>query len=385
MTHASQQKGGTEDVKELDGPDGLDGLIRPVLQGQSATDPCPEADLLAAHYEGELSERERLELNRHISQCARCQAHLALVARSDASAVEPASSRATTTRWNWTLGWAGLAATLVAAVVVWMVASRPASLPQSAATPVTTVADSSPAATNVPSPSVPSPNVPSPSVPSLKRARPVAPVGVPTSDLAKPPAPVKEPKATPLGATSTLSVDRVAERAEQRDNNAAAKAAQSAAAPTPEKDDRDPRRENLQTVTTLAAPAPQAARTFAARSSPATVPVTSSNGQSVWRVEGADIRHSTDGGRTWTGQVVTGTNQLVAGSAPSPTICWMVGRQGLILRYQDMVGWERRQSPEAVDWVSVIALDLDRATVVASDGRRFRTEDGGQTWASETP
>jgi photosystem II stability/assembly factor-like uncharacterized protein len=150
-------------------------------------------------------------------------------------------------------------------------------------------------------------------------------------------------------------------------------------------DDRDARRETIQGFTSAraaaapAAPAPRAL--METRSTVDVLTTASSDGQSLWSVEGVLIRHSTDGGRTWNAEPVAGTNQLVAGFAPSPTVCWMVGRQGLILRYQDQGGWQRRTAPGAVDLVSVIALDADHATVSTADGRQFRTEDGGQTWA----
>jgi photosystem II stability/assembly factor-like uncharacterized protein len=43
--------------------------------------------------------------------------------------------------------------------------------------------------------------------------------------------------------------------------------------------------------------------------------------------------------------------------------------------------WQRIAFPEAVDLTAVAASSALVAIVDASDGRRFRTADGGVTWA----
>ena len=74
------------------------------------------------------------------------------------------------------------------------------------------------------------------------------------------------------------------------------------------------------------------------------------------------------------------TVRLTAGASPAPSICWLVGPQGIVLLTTDARSWRRIAFPEAVDLVSVRASDDKIATVSTADGRAFSTTDGGQTW-----
>ena len=70
---------------------------------------------------------------------------------------------------------------------------------------------------------------------------------------------------------------------------------------------------------------------------------------------------------------------LLAGSATSPTNCWLVGRDGVVLVTNDG-GPSAGFLPEVVHLTGVTAMDVMRATVTAIDGRKFSTSDGGLTW-----
>jgi len=100
-----------------------------------------------------------------------------------------------------------------------------------------------------------------------------------------------------------------------------------------------------------------------------------------WRVvEGRAVQRSPDAGATWLNQYTAPSGVfLTAGTAPSATICWLVGRAGAIVVSTDGV-WQRVTFPDAVDLASVIAPDARTATVTTVDGRRFATADGGRTW-----
>ncbi len=74
------------------------------------------------------------------------------------------------------------------------------------------------------------------------------------------------------------------------------------------------------------------------------------------------------------------TVELTAGASPSPSVCWVVGRNGTVLRSTDGRTWTGVNIPEAADLVSVDATDASIAIVTTADGRRFRTSDGGRTW-----
>lgn len=103
----------------------------------------------------------------------------------------------------------------------------------------------------------------------------------------------------------------------------------------------------------------------------------------VWRLgPGGSIERSADGGATWQRQVSGVTADLLAGSAPSLTVCWAVGRGGVVLRTTDGSTWSQVVSPTAQDLTAIVAVDAEQATVTAADGKRYATTDGGRTWRS---
>ncbi len=92
------------------------------------------------------------------------------------------------------------------------------------------------------------------------------------------------------------------------------------------------------------------------------------------------MQRSPDAGATWSNQYTAPSGVfLTAGTAPSATVCWLVGRAGAIVVSTDGV-WQRVTFPDAVDLASVVAPDARTATVTTVDGRRFATADGGRTW-----
>jgi hypothetical protein len=114
---------------------------------------------------------------------------------------------------------------------------------------------------------------------------------------------------------------------------------------------------------------------------PPTVVVASPDLSVRWRVgPGGSIERTLDAGRTWQAQASNVKEDLLAGSAPSETVCWVVGRAGTILRSTDGEQWENVSSPAAVDWIGVRAEDALRATVVSVYRQRYATTDGGKTW-----
>jgi len=71
---------------------------------------------------------------------------------------------------------------------------------------------------------------------------------------------------------------------------------------------------------------------------------------------------------------------LTAGASPSSSVCWLVGPRGTVVLSVDGGRWQQVGFPEPADLVAVRADDAKNATVTASDGRVFRTTDGGITW-----
>jgi photosystem II stability/assembly factor-like uncharacterized protein len=112
--------------------------------------------------------------------------------------------------------------------------------------------------------------------------------------------------------------------------------------------------------------------------------VTSPNGAAVWRFgSGGRLLKSTDRGTTWHAQPSGVTSDLLAGSAPSASVCWLVGRDGTVIVTSDSEHWSSRPLPARLDLVVVEAIDARQAIVTARDGRRFATSDGGTTWRTK--
>ena len=82
----------------------------------------------------------------------------------------------------------------------------------------------------------------------------------------------------------------------------------------------------------------------------------------------------------WDPQASGVTVDLVAGSAPSSSICWIVGRAGTILRTLDGYRWTKVSAPVSDDLVTVVATSAADATITDAAGVRFATADGGLTW-----
>jgi len=104
-------------------------------------------------------------------------------------------------------------------------------------------------------------------------------------------------------------------------------------------------------------------------------------GAVLWRAgAGGQIARSDDGGATWQPQASGVAADLLAGSAPSPDVCWIVGSAGTVLITTDGRRWQRRPFPVAVDLTGIATSSPSAAIVTARDGRRFETFDAGLTW-----
>jgi hypothetical protein len=98
---------------------------------------------------------------------------------------------------------------------------------------------------------------------------------------------------------------------------------------------------------------------------------------------GGRIERSADSGKTWEPQSSGVTADLLAGSAPSAKICWVVGAAGTILRTTDGRHWKNVNAPAALSWTRVLALDDKRAVLTSADEKRYVTTDGGKTWQKQ--
>lgn len=99
-----------------------------------------------------------------------------------------------------------------------------------------------------------------------------------------------------------------------------------------------------------------------------------------WRVlENGVVERQTIGSTMWE-RVAIPSGMPTSGVAPSPLVCWLAGRDGVVLRATDGRTFTRIAFPEAADLIAVSATSALDARVTTADGRTFTTSDGGATW-----
>jgi photosystem II stability/assembly factor-like uncharacterized protein len=100
-----------------------------------------------------------------------------------------------------------------------------------------------------------------------------------------------------------------------------------------------------------------------------------------YRLAGAGfVEVTADGGATWNGVQVSQNARLIAGSAPSAKVCWIVGRDGAITLTKNGTDWERVNPPVQANFVAVSAKNDNTATVTTVDGKKYSTTDRGKKW-----
>lgn len=349
----------------------LDAFLRRSATGRATTAPtsaCLDAETVAAWVDGGLSADAQASAEAHAADCGRCQAMLASVLATSDSA-SPAGGVLVPV-WRRSLPWTAplaAAAVVVFAVVIWTsgprsagMADRPAASPE---VPATVKA------------------APEPAVPDAGRA-------------GEPPAPARKAEtlaprelrqdrfddartATPSGSAAAPAAGASAQASDAAEANVAKAEANDLSA-------RDEA-----TAPPAAAPSPQtdalrrAPQALASRGATAVTEIASPDPATRWRIRsGATVERSADGGQTWVPQVIGAATTLTAGSAPSASVCWIVGRGGMVFVTSDGTSWTSRPLTPAVDLVGVTATNALVATVIAADGRRFATIDGGNSWTA---
>jgi hypothetical protein len=101
----------------------------------------------------------------------------------------------------------------------------------------------------------------------------------------------------------------------------------------------------------------------------------------LWQIPEQGVLKSEDGGATWRQASLPVTNGHVASiSAPSARVCWLAGRDSLILLTTDGTHWQTVAPPARADFIQVVAENAFSATVATADGLRFQTGDAGEHW-----
>lgn len=356
---------------------------------------CLDADTLARWADGKLSGDERGVVLAHAVACARCQALLAAMVRTEPPRIARPSRRFPSTLVRWALPLAA-----AAALALWIAVDREA-LPPPEAKPAEPAPSSAMAQPPV-SPATPSPAVEAPRSTSSASAD----ANAERDARAEKRTPVKAPDA-PAGEQARLEV---------QDTRAAAAPPAQTAAPPPAETVVAPTATESLPVGPQAAPqvateaakqiptAPQAAtqqvpggglaetvaqdsaaargvvaRRF--RSDVTWVEVPSPEPLIRWRfTPGGDVERSADAGLTWMREQIGGARvPLIAGAAPSSSVCWLTGRDGVVLRFTSAEGWQRVPLPVRAHVISIVASDAQNAIVRVQDAQ-FRTTDGGKTW-----
>jgi hypothetical protein len=109
------------------------------------------------------------------------------------------------------------------------------------------------------------------------------------------------------------------------------------------------------------------------------------DGMVLWRLGAkGQVERSVDCGVSWVQQRSGVKSELLAGSAPSESVCWIVGRGGTILKTTDGgAHWSKVVWPNAGEITGIQAFDAMHAVVyggTADISGRFATNDGGTTW-----
>jgi hypothetical protein len=342
---------------------------------------CMDAESLAAWIDGGLSADARARVEHHAADCARCQALLASMARTAPPLEDRPWWRSAMAKWVVPI------AAVATAVVVWVAVERDSDRLPPSQTTVTETAKtanepSAPVAARreaVPSPAGPENSLSAATAPARRidnlqpqgqggaggAARGQTAMAAPLEPVA-PPAPSPAPLPPPPAATSVESSPQ---------SSAQSKSAPQAVAET--------------VIVTDATASRLAAREVVGGIGPGIYEIASPNPNYRWRiVPPASIQRSTDGGRTWAvvdpvparAGAAPAPASLTGGASPALDVCWIVGRNGVVLLSTDGATWHPRPIPESLDLTSVRATDATHAVVTTTTGRQFSTADGGMTW-----
>jgi len=316
----------------------------------TSTNSCLDAETLAAWVDGGLDPAAAAMAEAHVSSCERCQEIIGLMAHT--TAVHDTRVAAPELPWwrRFGAGWLIPLTAGVAAVGLWMIvpANRSASTP--------------------------------PQSPAARQAK---------ADQAR-------DKDAPA-AVAEAPAERFRESQEKRQQDATAvdQLAKRFEQPAPSKNKEEKLADRVDERALGARPTPPAAteamapaapalgRTNAqAESNVASREIASPNPRTRWRLVGdGNVEYTSDGGASWE-VIATGvTDQLTAGSSPTADVCWIVGRNGIVLLTTDGRRWQRLPFPETMDLAAVQATDSRSALVTAADGMLFQTRDSGATWS----
>ena len=362
----------------------IDRLLRQTLETPArggVTDACLDAETLAAWTAGSLSGAALESAHLHVADCPRCQELAGTLARLGSAVPQPVPAAAPR-RW---LAWFVPLTAAAAAIAIWFAvpgnlgkrltndelkrveqaAQPPAAEPPAAASVPNRNA---PGTTAQPQDVTPRPNeraAPAAADRQLSEAPAAPEAAEPREERARNDTAAPQPARGEGGASASKEAV-TSEVARDKAEGARVQAAPSAAA---------------------APAAPPSAR-FSAAQAPARASITpdivSPDPAVRWRILGSAVQHSSNGGSTWEAVSTGFPVELTAGAAPAVTVCWLVGRNGVVLLTVDGRTWRRVPFPDTTDLSGVRAVDAGGrvAAISTADGRTLVTTDAGATWVA---
>jgi hypothetical protein len=405
--------------------DAFEAALKRELQRSSRAEAhdCPAPEVLAAYYDRSLSRRERTGVDSHLTSCARCQSMMAAIARADDA--EPSSARRETAPGFLRFALRAAPIALIGAVLAFMVGTRTRN--QHAQHQREMIALASPAAEMKPQFVERAPAPPPAAISEAPASAPealalqaqkavvapearthhahhhkkaespaaLAPEESAPQQLAKvePPPPPEPESPTTTSRLKSFSATRSFSVAIPPSGAPPQAQAASREGATSERSQLHAFREaNAERAEAPAAAAPAVAaagagaavsgNTAAMATAPQMSQVSSPDGRNSWRFGSGGIIMRSENSTAWIPQHSGVTDDLIAASAPSDDVCWIVGKSAIVLRTLDGgAHWQIVRPPSSDDFTMVIATDSNNATVTASNGERYVTRDGGVTWS----
>lgn len=352
--------------QDVDRDRSIEAMLKQALRTSAPAerDRCLDAESLAAWIDGDLTAAEIAAAEGHVATCGRCQAMVAAIVR----AAPPVAAAVPWWRRRWAIGSLVPLTAGAIALAIWI--ARPE------ITRGPSPADAQRVATKE-TPSAPPPAASAPAAAGVEQQKKVTeapPKPTALADRMSTPPSANEVKVDAANRERIERKDELAASA-RRDQGFAAQAPMPARAAAPVAAPSAARAEALESRVAVMADA------AAAKHAIAPIEIRSPNPSIRWRIGASGlIERSGNGGTTWSASPSGVTEDLTAGVAPLPTVCWVVGRRGTVLLSADGLQWRRLAFPDTADLATVQATDALTATVATADNRRFRTADGGQTW-----
>lgn len=396
-------------------------MLRQSLAHERATaGECPDSEILAAYFERSLNAEETARCELHLSGCAHCRDELALVERaSRGTAVAGEGTQAAGRRaWLWDWRWLAPVAAALIVAGIWIV-QRPSNSNRESQPLVAMSQPSEPPTKEAPAASrTPAQASPPATAPKSEMAQNRAlnkTQNTISREMIQPSANEKH-QLTPLGARRDADSNLQAKSAGTRQSDSEEPAARTqteskkttdalqtapaspAAAPPPAaaanaggivQAETDVRAQALKSKQQMAAPAKpnlyaqKDARAAAAASGIGAVArvVRTPDPKVLWQIPEQGVLKSEDGAATWRQANLPVANaHVVSIAAPSAQVCWLVGRDSLILLTTDGTHWQTIAPPARADFVQVVAEGASSATVATAEGLRFQTTDTGKHW-----